>query len=419
MFKTLLKKLGYVPEMKSAFSPAAASTVVTIDQFTSNLLYNANYSTLAREGYIENVIANRCIRHTAECIANIDFDVLIDGESIYDRSDRVAESFRDLIKNPYVDYNWKFFVKSVQSHRPIAGRAYIYPELDNVGGLPSSIEFFRPDRVSIINSQDERVYQYQYNRGSDRRVFGRDEDGYFDLIDWRAFNPVSDTCGLSSIVPAGLSIDSHTEANKYNKQIVSNGAKPSGMISIQNDENSGHLDESQIKDLQDRIKQKLQSDNGGIMFMNANAKFEPINFSNAEMDWLNGIKANAIAICNALDYPPHLLGLESTTFNNAAEAKLELYENSAIPKAEEMYDTLSAFYSRKLGMDIEFKINVKNIVALAPRFKEMAEQARENFKSGLITQNEGRDLIGYEETPLGDDIFVDQNNQPMNQPLEG
>ena len=114
-----------------------------------------------------------------------------------------------------------------------------------------------------------------------------------------------------------------------------------------------------------------------------------------------------------------MLGLESTTFNNAAEAKLELYENSAIPKAQEMYDAISAYYSRKLDMDIEFKVDIKSIIALAPRFKEIRAEAREDFKSGIISQNEAREEQGREEIDGGDDIFVDQNNQTMNQPLEG
>ena len=419
MFKRLLKKWGYVPEKKSAFYPDAGSTMVNIDQFTSNLLYNANYSSLAREGYIENVISNRCVRHTAECIADMKFNILINGENIKDRTDRLAKSFKNLVKNPNVDYNWKFFIKSIQSHRPIAGRGYIHPELDGVGGLPSGIEFFRPDRVSILNSTDSRIFEYQYNNGSRRSIFKRDEDGYFDLIDLRMFNPLSDTDGLSALVPAGLSIDSHTEANKYNKQIVQNGAKPSGMITLQDNENSGMLEESEIKNLTDRIQQKLARNNGGIFVSDMPAKFESINFSNSEMDWLNGIKSNAIAICNALDYPPHLLGLESTTFNNAAEAKLELYENSAIPKAQEMYDAIGAFYSRKLGLDIEFKVDIKSIIALAPRFKLIREEARQDFQSGIISQNEAREEQGREEIDGGDDIYVDQNNQPMNQPLEG
>lgn len=403
---------------KSAFNPASASTVVTIDQFTSNLMYSANYGTLAREGYIENYISNTCISRTAKAIAGLPFDIMINGDNAEDKTDRLSKSLVNLIESPNVDYDWEEFMIAISSHGPISGDMYIHPELEGVGGFPSGIEYFRPDRVSILNTQDSRVWQYQYNNGSTHKKFSRDEDGYFDLIHIKNFNPLSDTNGLSDVVVAGLAIDSHTEANKYNKQIVSNGAKPSGMISINDAENSGILTETQIKDLQDRIQQKLQSNNGGIMVMNANAKFESINFTNAEMDWLNGIKANAIGMCNKYDFPPHLLGLESTTFNNIDSAKLEFYTQSVIPKATKIYKSIGRFLSRKLGVKVEFKIRKRDILELAPLFKELSSEARENFKVGLIHQNEGREIIGFEETPLGDHVFVDQNNQPM-QPFEG
>ena len=419
MFKSLFKKLGYVPQTKSAFYPDASSTIVTIDQFTSNLVYNANYMQLAKEGYIENVISSTCISRTAKAIANLPFDIFIDGKDIADRTDRLAMSLKRVTRMPTPDYNWNQFMVAVSSYKPIAGRSYIYPNMDGVGGYPLTLEFFRPDRVSIINTDDDRVFEYQYNNGSRRQIFPRDEEGFFDLIDLKNFNPLSDIHGLSDIVVAGLAIDSHTEANKYNKQIVQNGAKPSGMITLQGDENSGQLDAAEVKVLKDRMNQQLQAKNGGIFVFDMPAKFEAMNFTNSEMDWLNGIKANAISICNKHDYPPHLLGLESTTFNNIDSAKLEFYTQSVIPKGKENLDAIATFYSRKLGVDIEFKIRKREILELGPLFKEISAEARLNFASGLIHQNEGRDLIGYEETSLGDQIWVDQNNQPMNQPIEG
>lgn len=417
--KKVLKWAGYVPEKKSAMNWGNAASVISIDPFTSNLILNSSYQNLAKEGYIENVIANRCIRHTAECIAGIDFDIMINDKNADDSNDRLGQALKKIVKNPYPDCTWKDTVKKIYHHKAIDGNAYIYAPMENVGNMPSSLEVFRPDRVNVFESTDNRVHRYQYNNGDRIEIFTRDEDGYFDLIHIKSFNPVDDVRGLSPLIAAGLSIDSHTEANRYNKQIVKNGAKPSGMITVQDKDNSGMLDDDEIENLQRRIKEKLAKNNGGIFVSDMPAKFDAINFSNSEMDWLNGIKANAISICNALDYPPHLLGLESTTFNNAAEAKLELYENSVIPKTEDIYSSICDFYSRKTGQDVKFALNKKSILALAPRFMEISKEARENFKSGIISQNEARYQCGYDETSFGDDIFVDQNNQPMNQQLEG
>jgi phage portal protein BeeE len=191
------------------------------------------------------------------------------------------------------------------------------------------------------------------------------------------------------------------------------------MITLQDKENAGMLDPAEIKNLQDRMKEKLARDNGGVFFMDMPANFEAINFTNSEMDWLNGIRANAITICNVYGYHPFLLGLESTTFTNMDAAIQNWYETSVIPQAQGIFDKLGAFYSRKLGQDIEFKVDPSEILALAPRFKDKREESRQNWLAGGLTLNEFREKIGEEPIPGGDDIMVDQNGRPMNGQIEG
>ena len=88
----------------------ASSTVVSIDPFTSNLIYNASYSQLATEGYIENVISHTCIKRIAEEVAHLPFEVFIGDDNIDEMSSPLAKSFKDLIKNPTVDYDWPSFI---------------------------------------------------------------------------------------------------------------------------------------------------------------------------------------------------------------------------------------------------------------------------------------------------------------------
>ena len=401
-------------QVKSFFGAStggcASSTVVTIDQFTSNLLYTSTYAQLAREGYIENVISHTCISRIAQEVAHLPFEVFIGDTNIDEMSTPLARDFKELLKNPNVDYDWPSLIEGIMVYKPIDGRAYIWPQMSEFGSSrPLKIEYLRPDRVSVINSQDERISEYQYNRGSQRVIFQRDDEGYFDLIDWRQFNPLSDTRGLSTLNPAGLNIDSYTEANKHNKQVVSNGGKPSGVISLQDAESSGQIDEDELIKLKDMISQAMNKNKGGYAVLNGPYKFEKMAFTNNEMDWLNGIKANAISICNAHGFPPFLLGLESTTFSNQDAANLELTERTVIPRGQRLYNLLGAFYSRKTGLDITFKVKLSKVTSLAPRFKEMREQARDDFAAGIITLNEAREEQSREPIDGGDDILVDQN----------
>ena len=410
MFKNLqnriAKSLGY-----SRSSAITVGDIVSLDKYSNDLSQTTNYHQLADSGYIKNYVSNKCIRATMQAIGDLKFDILINGESIADKSDRMSVAFKNLVRDPNPDYSWSDFVAAVYNGRTIDGSGYMHPEFFN-DGRPMAIEFFRPDRVTKTTADDERVHQYRYSRGSRQEVYTRDEDGHFDLIEWRAFNPVSDTQGLSSVRTAGLPIDGHTGGLKWNKQLVENGGKFSGIASLQDAEAGQSMDEEQIRALERKFNEKSNSSIGSWLISNVPIKIESMGLTATEMDWLNGIKAYAIGIANTLDYPPYLLGLESTTFNNQAEAKMDLYESSIIPKANDIYKRLSAFYSRKTGMDIEFKIDLDKIIALMPRMLERSSVADQQFNAGLISQNEARDILGREDTEFGDDLFVDKNNTP-------
>jgi len=315
------------------------------------------------------------------------------------------------VRDTNADYSWGDFIGAVYNGRTIDGSGYVYPEFYN-DGRPMSIEYFRPDRVTKICSEDERIHSYLYSRGSRQQVFQRDEDGRFDLLEWRAYNPVNDINGLSSVRTAGLAIDGLTAAERWNKQILENGGKYSGIASVVDGENMQQLDEEELTKLENKFNQKANSSLGGWLISNAPLKIESMGLNASELDWVNGMRAYAVGIANSMDYPPFLLNLESTTFTNMDSAKLFWYEASIIPKANDLYGRLGAFYSRKLGMDVEFKVDLTKIVALFPRMIELSDFTRNLYKDGLISQNEGREKLNLEPTAFGDDLFTDQNNTP-------
>ncbi len=410
----VLQKFGYKKSL--GFNRPATSIsvgdIISLDPYSNDLSSAINYSQLASSGYIKNYISNKCIRATMQALGDLDFDILINGESIEDKTDRISTAFKNLVRDPNEDYNWCDFIGAVYNARTIDGSGYVYPHFYN-DGRPMKVEYFRPDRVTKITSQDDRLHSYQYNRGSRRDVFYRDEDGRFDLIEWKLFNPTDDINGLSGVRTAGLPIDGHTGGLKWNKQLVENGGKFSGIASMQDSESSQHFDAEQIAALEKKFNEKSNSGIGSWLIANTPIKIESMGLTATEMDWLNGIRAYAIGIATSLDYPPYLLGLESTTYNNQAEAKLDFYESSVLPKANDIYGRLSSFYSRKLGMDIEFKVKLDDVIALMPRLLERSTVAGQQFKDGLISQNEAREIIGFEATDFGDDLFADQNKTPQ------
>lgn len=391
------------------------TAIATLEEFTNILKLTDDYGKLAQEGYIENCIVNTCIRRTAEAMNSIPCHFMLDGEKVDKKtSDRLIKSIINSFQDPSADYNKKFFIESIQSQIYIKGEAYVYLPEDLAGGV-AGLEFLRPDRVNKVKSEDFRVHRYEYNRGSRNIVFTREKtvdngkvienppslDGRFNMVIFKTYHPKSDMDGLSRISSCALSVDGHNNAMKHNNSVMKNAGKVSGILTFGGNDGAGSLKSEQIKSLYDKITERTTGSNkGSILIANNEAKFEKFSLTPQEMDFLNGLIQRAIDICNALDYPPYLLGFTGATFSNQDAAKLSLYENSAIPKIENIYNGLTTFLNRKYDINLDIKLDLAKVPAMAPRFKEMNDNIIQQYEKNIINHNEVREKLDYE--PVND-----------------
>ena len=402
--------------------------LATLEDFSNILRFTKNYASLAKEGYIENVIANTCIRRTAEAMNSIPVKYMINGEEV-DRTagDKLVKSIVNAMEDPSVDYDRAFFYESVQSQLFIAGEAYVYLPENSIGNI-SAMNYLRPDKVTKNQSNRDTVHNYTYQSGDDRIVFSREATndngdivpnpesllGRFNMVILRCYNPLSEIEPLSRLTPAALSIDGHNEAMKHNNEVMKNAGKVSGILTFDNKDGGGGMKNEQIQDLYKKITERTTGSNKGkILIANNGAKFERFALTPQEMDFLAGIVQRSTDICNDLDYPPYLLGFTGATFSNQDAAKLSLYENSAIPKLNRINTAISTFISRKYDIDFTIELDLLNVPAMAPRFTEMNDNVIKQFEKNIITQNEAREKLHMDELPEGELFFGDFNRTPV------
>lgn len=419
---------------KSSYNLSSVD-LATLQHFSNVLTFTKDYGSLAKVGYVENVIANTCIRRTAEAMNSIPCKFMLNGEEVDKKtSDKLIKSIVNAFIDPSPDYNKNFFVESLQSQKYIAGESYVYIPEDALGNV-AGFKYLRPDKISKTQSTGERVHSYLYTSGSDRLLFTREFteehgvnvenvdslQGRFNMVICRNYNPLSETDGLSSLIPAALSIDGHNQALKWNNTVMKNSGKISGILTFGGGKDgAGGMKPEQMTALGKKItEQTTGSQNGSIMIANNPGTFEKFSMTPQEMDFINGIVQRATDICNALDYPPYLLGFVGATFNNQSEAKLSLYENSAIPKVEALYSSISTFLNRKYDIDFSVELDLIKVPAMAPRFKEMNESIILQFEKNIITQNETREKLKMEPAKggTGDLFFGDfSRNASQNEP---
>ena len=117
---------------------------------------------------------------------------------------------------------------------------------------------------------------------------------------------------------------------------------------------------------------------------------------------------SAQEICNVVNFPSQLIGINNATYQNAKEAKKAFWENCVIPELVELTNGLNRWLSPQFG-DVEICYDLSHIDALQEdkilRFKAIKEAA------GMITINEARELAGFASVDSigefdGEDMYV-------------
>jgi HK97 family phage portal protein len=225
------------------------------------------------------------------------------------------------------------------------------------------------------------------------------------MVVLKDYNPQSEINGLGRLGSCSLSLQAHNNSLTWNVSVMKNAGKSSGILTFGSNE-SGPLDDEQIKSIKEKIENQTTGGNrGSIIVANSPGNFEKFSMNSQEMDFIEGTVQRAIEICNALDYPPYLLGLNGATFNNQDAAKLALYENSAIPKTKRIYSSLSKFISRKYDIDFKIECDITKVEAMAPRFAQKNDNILKQYTSNAITLNECREKLGYDEDAVNGDLY--------------
>ena len=118
-------------------------------------------------------------------------------------------------------------------------------------------------------------------------------------------------------------------------------------------------------------------------------------------------------VATAFGVPLPLVDNDASTFNNVEQAKERLWTDTILPLLNEFLESFGKWLLPAYGKDLKFGYNEDSIPALegirAKRFTRMAD----SIGKGLITINEGRDAIGYDDIEGGDDLLIPSQLIPL------
>ncbi len=359
-------------------------------------------------GYKSIVWVYACINKIAESASRIDyklFRTLANGE----REEVKNHWSLDLLKKPNDITTGMEMSFAFHAYKLITGNGYILKgggDSDGFGsitGRPLNLLNLMSQNVTPkLTSSNDLVYDWVSDNGL--KVLPKEQ-----VMHLKGFNPTSQIKGLSIIEVLRRTIETNNKAKIWNENLMSNDARPSGMLNIKS-----QVSLPERKRLMKALKDEfLGSVNAGLPFLGVgDMEFKPFAMSPKDLDWVMQTKLSINEIATAFNVPVQLINQEEgKTFANYEQAVKSFYLDNIIPAREQELQ----IYSNSLLAN-EPTLNYAIDYADIPQIQENVNDLWTRINaSPELTYNERLRLKGLEEStdPNADVRFVPNNWTPI------
>ncbi len=340
-----------------------------------------HYAALAREGFMKNPVAHRCVRLVSEAAASIG---LLAYKGAAEREDHPALR---LLARPSAGMVGADFLEALYGHLLLSGNAYVEAIALDTGR--AELHLLRPDRVSVVAGADGWPAGYDYRAGTSvRRI------GLGGLLHLKLFHPLDDRLGFAPLAAAQVALDLHNAAGRWNKALLDNSARPSGALVYQPKE-GGNLSADQYQ----RLKVELDEGYSGPMragrplLLEGGLDWKSMGLSPKDMDFVEAKNGAARDIALAFGVPPMLLGIPGdNTYANYQEANRAFYRLTVLPLVTRTGAALSGFLGDLTGEGLRLVPDLDTVAGLSA--ERDALWARVGA-AGFLTDEEKREAVGY------------------------
>lgn len=339
-----MKLFGWKSAGRGKLRPARSHVPLASYNGTSGLRAAAQgewpraYEDQVRKLYLENPVAQRAVRLVAEGVANIP----------------ISASDTQALQLIRATSGGQSLLETVAVHLLLHGNAYV-ELLASTDDAPCELYALRPERVRVEADSGGWPAGFIYQAGSSISRIASER-----MIHIRTIHPLDDYYGLGCMGAASGSVAVHNAAQKWNKALLDNAARPSGALVYEAGEASPLTGEQFA-----RLKNELDagfagaSNAGRPMLLEGGLRWQALSLSPADMDFV-GLKSSAARdIALSFGVPPMLLGLPGdAAYANYREANRALWRQAIVPLAAKIVDALAQglqpwFAGLSLNIDLD------------------------------------------------------------------
>jgi HK97 family phage portal protein len=401
--------------ISTKFNPAMGAIV--IQGMRTPAWTSANYHSLAREGYTQNVDVKACIHLIASAFAGAPWIIQSKKGS---SKPKLVESgpLVDILTRPNPRQGMGSFMENVAAYQEISGNTYIFRFGLKIGP-PRELYTLRPDRTFIVQSGNpiEPIEKYEY-RGI--RIIDFLPDRYGQTVShWASFHPIDDFYGLSPLAVASRQIDQSNAGEAWNTSLFQNRCQPSGALKVGDPQQT--LTDGQFNRLQDQIRTQYSgSMNAGLpMILEGGLEWQQMSLSPVDVDWLNGDIRATEKICRAFGVPPELIGVRSKgglNDSNFVQARKQFWLEKMLPMMDRFSDVFNNDLAPLWGDEFRLAYDKDQIEAIQEDRETVFTRTLGAVKSSVMQVNEGRVALGLPEMPGWDVLLVPTGVTIMEEP---
>jgi len=307
-----------------------------------------------------------------------------------------------LLKNPNKDYGqsvmWAGLIASIM----LGGNSYTYMDLDGFG-VPRGL-FFMP-YFQTNPRWDDRGQDYitDYAFRANSQVYSFKPRNVLhvrqglDMVNYRK--------GASPLQPVLREVCTDNEASTAACAVMRNLGMPGLSFVPEPLADGSDLTPDQKTKLRDMAREKFTGDRRGEFFIApVPGKLESFGFSPEQLvfDKIRRLPEERITACYGI--PAVVVGLgaglERSTFANFKEAREAAYESFMSPLWTSVAEQLTNQLLTAFGEDpntTRFHFDTKNVKALAENTDDIHGRVREDYKAGIITLEEAREILHYQK----------------------
>ncbi len=336
------------------------------------------YDQQLRESFLGNAIAARAVRMVAEAA----------GTAPLKASDPTLLA---LVQNASAGQR---LVETLAAQLLLHGNGYVQI-ICGEGEQPSELYALRPERVSVDIDARGWPMAYCYRVGNQTmRLDAEDVRGRPAILHLKQYHPCDDHYGAGCLSAIHQAIAAHNAATRWNRALLDNAARPSGVLVHDPGDKGLPLSDEQYERLKEGLNDGFSGTQnaGRPLLLEGGLKWQSLSMSPAEMDFLALKESAAREIAAGFGVPPMLLGLPGdATYANYREANRALWRQTVLPLCARILDGIAQglggwFDAPHVAIDLD------HVSALAEERERLWAQVKD---ADFLTNEEKRHMLGF------------------------